>query len=264
MPFADHQGVRIHYETVGQGPPLIMQYGQYFPLDVWHEYGYVNALQSDCRLVLVDARGHGDSDKPHDPAAYRMELMMGDIIAVLDDLGLDKAHYMGYSSGGYLGFVLAKYMPERFDSFILGGTHPYPSPDPDQSAAWHAGQVGKFERLTTAEFVADLEGFLASLGFPPLSSRMHSSLLKHDLRALIAWHRAVDQDVPACDGTLGAIAVPCLLYAGGSSDECDDARRTAGEIPGAAFVEIPHGAHLEGGTWIDALRPHILRMVKGT
>jgi len=263
MPLADHQGIRIHYESVGQGTPLVMQYGQYFPLDVWREYGYVDALQSACRLILVDARGHGDSDRPYDPAAYHIELMMGDIIAVLDDLGLDKAHYMGYSSGGYLGFVLAKHAPERFNSFILGGTHPYPSSDPDQGAAWHVSQANRLATLTTAEFVADLEGFLATLGFPPLSGRMHSALLKHDLRALTAWHRAVVQQTSACNDVLRAISVPCLLYAGSSSEECEGARRAAGEIPGGAFVEIPNGEHLEGGTWIDVLRPHILQIVKG-
>jgi pimeloyl-ACP methyl ester carboxylesterase len=69
---------------VGQGPPLVMQYGQYFPLDGWHEYHYVAALQNDFQLILVDARGHGRSDKSHNPEAYRIEEFAGDIIAVLD------------------------------------------------------------------------------------------------------------------------------------------------------------------------------------
>ena len=262
MPFAVNQGVRIHYETVGQGPPLVMQYGQYFPLDIWYEHRYVDALRSTFQLILVDARGQGDSDKPHDPSAYRMEVMASDILSVLDALGLDKAHYMGYSSGGYLGFVLAKQAQERLLSLILGGAEPYPGPDLDAELVWHADRARLLEQQTTPDFVAGLEGFLSSQRFPPLSSRMRSGLLKHDTRALAAWHRAVAQDITKCDDILGSIAVPCLLYAGENSSEYANARRAAQEIPDAAFVGIPDGGHLEGGTWIDILRPSIIQLVK--
>lgn len=260
MPFADNQGIRIHYEIVGQGPPLVMQYGQYFPLDVWHEYGYVDALESEFRLILVDARGQGSSDKPHDPEAYRIELMMSDIISVLDKLGLDRAHYMGYSSGGYLGFAIAKHALRRFCSFILGGTYPYPAPDED--SAWHADQARKLEQQTTDGFVADLEGFLSSQGFPALTPQMRSGLLKHDVQALAAWNRAAVAGVPAYDDILGSFSVPCLLYAGEKTDEYAHAARAALAMPGAAFVGIPNAGHLEGGAWIDILRPHIIRTVK--
>ena len=261
MPVANNQGIRIHYECIGQGPPLIMQYGQYFPLDIWYEHNYVDSLKDDCRLILVDARGHGDSDKPHDPAAYQLETMAGDIIAVMDDLGLEKVHYMGYSGGGYLGFALAKMAPKRLRSLILGGTAPYPDPDPEAGAAWHVEQASRLEPQTTTEFVAELEEFLLSQGFPPLSPRMKTGMLKHDTRALVAWNRSNAQGVPAYDDILDSISVPCLIYAGENTDEHADAARAAQEIPGALFVSIPNGEHLEGGTWIDILRPHIKRTI---
>ena len=260
MPFATNQGIKIHYEIEGQGPPLVLQYGQYFPLDIWYELDYVSTLKKDCQLILVDARGHGDSDKPHDPEAYRIELMVKDIISVLDELGLEKAHYMGYSSGGYLGFGIAKYAQTRCYSLTLGGTYPYPDSEDD---SWHAEQIKNLEKQTTADFVADLEGFLSSQEFPPLSPRMRTSLLKHDLRALIAWHRAVP-NMPTFEDILGSISVPCMLYAGENTDEYSGARRAAQEIPRAAFVGIPNGGHLEGGTWIDILRPHIIQIVRST
>ena len=71
----------------------------------WYEFGFVDALKDDYRLVLIDARGHGDSDKPHDAAAYDQKLMASDVIAVLDAEGIDRAHYMGYSMGGSIGFA---------------------------------------------------------------------------------------------------------------------------------------------------------------
>ena len=58
------------------------------------------------RLVLIDARGHGQSDKPHDPLSYAPEKFASDIVAVLDDLGMKTAAYWGYSLGGWIWVCL--------------------------------------------------------------------------------------------------------------------------------------------------------------
>jgi len=64
MPYADNQGVRIHYQIEGLGHPLVLQHGFTESIEDWYECGYVDALRRDYRLILVDARGHGKSDKP--------------------------------------------------------------------------------------------------------------------------------------------------------------------------------------------------------
>ena len=71
MPCANNEGVRIYYEVEGQGPPLVLMHGITDSLEVFRLVGYVEALKSDYRLILIDARGHGASDKPHDSDAYR-------------------------------------------------------------------------------------------------------------------------------------------------------------------------------------------------
>ena len=63
MPYVDSQGVRIHYEVEGVGPPLVLQHGFSDSLQTWYELGYVDALKPENRLILVDARGHGASDQ---------------------------------------------------------------------------------------------------------------------------------------------------------------------------------------------------------
>ena len=68
---------------------------------------------------------HGESDKPHDPAAYGLAHRTADVLAVLDDLSIQKADYFGYSLGGWIGFGLVKRAPQRFSSFIFGAAHPY-------------------------------------------------------------------------------------------------------------------------------------------
>lgn len=100
MPFANNDGIRIHYHVEGSGPPVVLHAGFTVDLEAWYEWGYVDALRPEYRLILIDPRGHGKSDKPHDPAAYEMSLRAGDVLAVLDNLGLQQAHYIGYSMGG--------------------------------------------------------------------------------------------------------------------------------------------------------------------
>ena len=69
MPYADNEGVRIYYEAEGSGLALVLQRGITQCVEDWFECGYVAALRPRYRLILVDARGHGLSDKPHDGAA---------------------------------------------------------------------------------------------------------------------------------------------------------------------------------------------------
>ena len=69
----------------------------------------------------MDARGHGKSDKPHDPVVYIAENLVHDVIVVLDSLGIETTNFFGYSFGGGIAFECAKYAPERMKSLIAGG-----------------------------------------------------------------------------------------------------------------------------------------------
>jgi pimeloyl-ACP methyl ester carboxylesterase len=125
MPYANNQGIRIHYQVEGAGAPLVLQHGYSDSVESWYELGYVAALQSTYQLILIDARGHGASDKPHDPAAYEMQHNVADILAVLDTCKVPTVHFFGYSMGGQIGFAMAKYAATRCTSMILGGADPY-------------------------------------------------------------------------------------------------------------------------------------------
>jgi pimeloyl-ACP methyl ester carboxylesterase len=93
MPRVDNKGLSIHYRVEGNGPPLVLGHGITDSSDLWYERGYVAALKPKYRLVLIDARVHGRSDKPHDPLSYAAEKVAFDIVAVLDDLGMKTAAY---------------------------------------------------------------------------------------------------------------------------------------------------------------------------
>ena len=138
MSYAINKGVRIHHEIVGNGPPLILQHGFTQSIKDWHRAGYVEALKPHYQLILVDARGHGQSDKPHDAAAYPLSSRVNDIVAVMDSIGILRASYWGYSMGGWIGFGMAMEARARLRAIIIGGQDPYGRkmlPGPDGSDA---------------------------------------------------------------------------------------------------------------------------------
>jgi pimeloyl-ACP methyl ester carboxylesterase len=116
MPRVINDGIGIHYRVEGDGPPLVLQHGFTDSSETWYERGYVDALKSRNRLILIDSRGHAGSDKPHDPASYTAAKYASDVTTVIDDLGISKTRYWGYSQGGWIGFALARYAPSSISA----------------------------------------------------------------------------------------------------------------------------------------------------
>src|ERR1051326_2126709 len=123
MPTLQSAGARIHYEVVGHGPPIVLVHGFALSFDAnWRETGWVDFLVDAGREVVgIDCRGHGKSDKPHDPAAYSGNQMPDDVVAVMDTLDLQHADIMGYSMGGWIMLNLLLRHGSRFTSAVAGG-----------------------------------------------------------------------------------------------------------------------------------------------
>ena len=113
MPSVDNQGIEIYYEVCGQGDPLLLVHGAFVNGKWWRDTGFVRFMKDSHRLIMIDVRGHGKSGKPHDPESYKVSRLVSDLVYVLDELGLPKAHYHGYSMGGWLGFAAAKHEVRR-------------------------------------------------------------------------------------------------------------------------------------------------------
>jgi pimeloyl-ACP methyl ester carboxylesterase len=124
MPFVSHRGQRIHFVVEGSGPVVVLQHGILLDGESWRRCGIAGALASDFRVVCVDSLGHGRSDKPTDSALYTQEQRAGDIIAVIDDLGCERAHLVGHSMGGWLGVGVAKHHAHRLASLVVAGWNP--------------------------------------------------------------------------------------------------------------------------------------------
>jgi pimeloyl-ACP methyl ester carboxylesterase len=120
--FVDSDGLRIHYETFGDGHPIVLVHGWGSSLEHnWVKTGWVDTLTARRRVVALDVRGHGASDKPHDRAVYSYARMSHDVLRVLDHLGIAKTDFLGYSMGAFMGASLLGHVRERFTSMVLGG-----------------------------------------------------------------------------------------------------------------------------------------------
>jgi pimeloyl-ACP methyl ester carboxylesterase len=117
----DSNGVTIHYLAAGTGEPLILLHGFVFSIGpAWVDGGLFDELSRTNRVVAMDLRGHGASGKPHDPKRYGIE-MVRDVLRLMDHLGFDAAHVVGYSLGGTLACKCLELAPERLRSVVLGG-----------------------------------------------------------------------------------------------------------------------------------------------
>ena len=246
MSYVNSAGVRIHYEVEGVGPPLVLQHGFTDSLESWYEFRYVPALKTDYTLILLDARGHGGSDKPHEPDAYEPQLFVRDILAVLDELQIAKAHCWGYSMGGRIAFASAKYAPERFSSFVVGGAHPYQE-----------------DRAALAPTLQELQkgaGALPDYWGVPLSPALHARLLTNDMKALGAyWQKRMES--PGFDEVLATLRMSWLLYVGEADGRYANAKGCVTHIPNATFISLPGLKHAEGFFRSELVLPHVRRFL---
>jgi pimeloyl-ACP methyl ester carboxylesterase len=121
VPFAIHRGQRIHYTLQGRGDVVVLQHGLLLDSTSWDQSGIVEALTDRFRVACVDSLGHGLSDRPFDARLYGQEQRAGDIVAVLDTIGCERAHVVGHSMGGWLAVGVAKFYPRRLASLVVGG-----------------------------------------------------------------------------------------------------------------------------------------------
>src|SRR5262245_44908560 len=115
-------GISVAYEDLGHGEPLVLLHGLTESRECWHEAGHVaQFLRRGWRLILIDCRGHGRSEKPHAPGAYSGHSRAADVIAVLDHAGIRRAALMGHSMGGVVALATAAFHPERVSALIVNG-----------------------------------------------------------------------------------------------------------------------------------------------
>ena len=116
-------GVALAFERHGEGPAIVLVHGfGSSRMQNWKSTGWYGGLtEAGFSIVAMDCRGHGDSGKPHDPAAYGHDRMADDVTAVMEACGLSQALILGYSMGGFIGLRLLAAHPQRVVKLAVAG-----------------------------------------------------------------------------------------------------------------------------------------------
>jgi pimeloyl-ACP methyl ester carboxylesterase len=222
----------------GIGAPIVMVHGSALSQVIWRGFGYVRTLGADHQIITLDLRGHGRSDKPHEASAYAMELFVADVLAVLDELGVDRAHYLGYSLGGRVGFSLAAAHPHRIVSLISAAGAPRSKPGAFDRVFF----PGCIDVLETGSIAAFMDAWEEHTG-RPLDTSTRAAIGANDALALAAYMREADRDAGVPDDVLAAMTVQTLMLVGSRDAERVPAAQHAVATMRSAKIRMLAGAN---------------------
>ncbi len=117
MPFSSANGMRFHYQRAGSGPDVVLVHGLTGDLSIWFLCRAMQELGGSHRVTAYDLRGHGYSDAP--PDGYTSADHAGDLVALMDQLGIDRAIVIGHSFGGVIALHAAVLAAERVEAVVL-------------------------------------------------------------------------------------------------------------------------------------------------
>jgi non-heme chloroperoxidase len=223
-------GVRIAYETDGEGPPIVLVHGfGASRVQNWRAPGWYETLTgAGYRVIALDCRGHGESDKPHDSAFYGESTMANDSALVMEAAGYASAFVMGYSMGGSLTIRLMNDQMRRVRAAVIGG-------------------VGANYFTRSNEWrVAIADGLIAedasNLSPTQRMFREFASQPGKDVQALAACMRA--PRAPLNREELAAIKIPALVVCGETDNVSGPPGPLASALGDARAVTVPKRDHM--------------------
>lgn len=211
-------GTRIYYEVHGTGFPVVLVHGFIVNAANWKKAVVYQALQqAGYQVILVDLRGNGLSDKPHETSAYENDAQAKDIMGIISELGISRYHVIGYSRGSIISARLLV-LDKRVDKTILGG-------------------MGA--EFTNPEWPRRIQFYHALMGddVPELKS-MVASVQKSGLDQLALALQQKEQPSTS-KKTLGKVKKPVWVICGDQDKDNGLGSELAELIPGAVFREVP-------------------------
>lgn len=230
MGFFDSDGVNIHYEDVGEGPPILLIHG--FGSNIfmnWKYPGWVDALVgSGRRVVAIDNRGHGKSEKLYDQQAYGAPTMAEDARRLLDHLAIDQVDVVGYSMGTRIAAFLSVNHPHRINRAVWGG----------MGIALVRG-VGNHEPIAAALEAETVDDVTDPTGLP---FRLFAEKTGSDRLALAACMRSPRKKLLEDD--IAGISIPVLIAVGTKDNVAGSPAELAALMPNAEVLAIPDRDHM--------------------
>ncbi len=227
-----HDGLNLSYFDEGnpEGPPVLLIHGFASTASVnWVYPGWLKTLgEAGYRVIAMDNRGHGASDKPHDSEAYRPWIMAADSIALLDHLGIPEANLIGYSMGARISVFAALKRPDRVRSLVLGGL-----------GIGMTDGVGDWDPIADALLAPSIDGVTHARG---RMFRAFAEQTKSDRQALAACIRGSRDLVERSD--MAKIVAPTLVAVGTKDDIAGSPQELAALMPDARALDIPGRDHM--------------------
>lgn len=227
-----HDGLKLAFFDRGprEGEPVLLIHGFASSANVnWVYPGWLSTLESaGYRVIALDNRGHGASDKPHDSALYHPPLMAGDAVALLDHLGIETAHVMGYSMGARISAFLARDHGARLRTLVFGGL-----------GIGMVTGVGDWDPIADALLAETIDTVTHERGrmFRAFADQTRSDRMA--LAACIATSRDLLTPVE-----LGTITAPTLIGVGTRDDIAGSPHALADLMQNAVALDIPNRDHM--------------------
>ncbi|MEU0540187.1 alpha/beta hydrolase [Nocardia sp. NPDC005978] len=226
--FTTWDGLQLNYRVwEGEGSTVVLQHGVVADTNAnWMSVGVVAALQAaGHRVISLDARGHGRSEKPHDPARYSWQAMADDMRALFDELDLNEVALVGYSMGGIISLLVTQ-ADDRVRRLAIGGIG---------SGVVDCGGID-WRAIDPDEIVAAMAGDGSDAVPRAKMFRMLADALGADREAIAALVAGLNE---APIKTVADIAVPTLVLAGDADPLAAEPERLAAAIPDATLVVLP-------------------------
>ncbi|MEV1244168.1 alpha/beta hydrolase [Nonomuraea sp. NPDC049750] len=234
MPIARSNGFKISYEVSGEGPAVVLHPGMFQDGAHWTHSGYTSALTPTCTVIAIDPLGLGGSDAPHQVEDYSLERRVDSVTAVLDEVGVERAAFWGYSLGAMTGYAVAAHAPDRLTCLVAGGFDPI---DGFRSA------VGPTLRLLGLP--ADTDAYQLMKQGAAADPYQAALIEAGDPAGFRANYEAFSRE-PGLHRELTDSGVPMLLYAG-TADPWHGPMQAFAEGSGVHFLSISDADHK--GCW---------------
>ena len=246
-------GIHIAYNVNGSGEPIILLHGGGQTRQEWHSAGYVERLRHDFKVIAMDIRGNGESDKPTESTEYGIGKHCQDILAVADACGIDEFSLWGFSYGGNIGRYLAAQSP-RVLSFIMIGV------------TFGLGASGDFRQWiidSRDRWIPILQAKTdGRLDIHTLSQQDQDLLQKFDMRVTVAWLSGM-LEWEAIEP--GDVLCPTLWLAGSRNDSAlSGVREYDAKLKGSKVqVQIVQDLdHMQELTEVDRVLPVMLAFTR--
>ena len=237
MPFSIRNGLRIHYEVSGEGPPIVFLHANPFDRRLWMYQ--VARFSPFFRCIAIDLRGYGLSDKPAEKP-FTLNDMTQDVLGVCDDEHIEKAIFIGCSVGSGIAMLIATEKPERMKATVLvGGSSSGPS-DVEKI-------VAGIKQDTLGEYLMTLmRGYVApSFAESTLGAHLLGLFVENARNLSAACIAQIFRARGSYDMTaaLPGIKTPAMVINGEYDNSLERGRKTAQLIPGCVHVVLPNAGH---------------------